>query len=145
VGVISYKKMFISAMSLLCLFLIINFTVRWSVVPQVDNPIVRCSTIEIPTVKTDFLYSDFLKRRHNFHIDVNNELINTKSSLVKSNTELKIIFNHKPSNYALFRKLDNGNYEKVFDSTESTNRTFTTPSKPGKYVFSVSANYNEGL
>lgn len=137
--------MFISVISALFLLLAINFAVRWSVVPQVDNPIVTCPTIEIPTVKTDFIYSDFLKRRNNFHKDVNNQLISIKSILVQPNEELKVIFNQKPLNYLLVRKLDNDNYEKVFDSTESSNGTFTAPSKSGKYVFSISANYNEGL
>lgn len=104
--------MFISAISVLCLLLAINFAVRWSVAPQVDNPIVTCPTIEIPTAKTDFIYSDFLKRKYNFHTDVNNQLISIKSILVKPNEELKVIFNQEPLNYLLLRKLDNDNYEK---------------------------------
>lgn len=125
--------------------MIINFAVRVGVIPQIDNPIVRCPTVEIPTFKTDFIYSDFLKRRRNFHIDVDNELINTKLTSVQPNTELKIIFNHEYLHYSLFKRLENGNYEKIFDSNESTNGTFITPDKPGKYLFSISADYDEGL
>jgi hypothetical protein len=129
----------------LCLILIIDFAVRLTVIPQIDNPIVKCSTIEIPTVKADFLYNDFLKRRDNFHIDVNNQLINSKPTLVQADTELKITFNHKPTSYVLFRKLDKGNYELIFSSTQSINETITTLEKPGEYVFSISADFKEGL
>lgn len=146
VEIISYKKMFIAViLAVFCLFIIIFFYVRWSVVPQIDDPIVKCSTLETPTVKTDFVYRDSLKRRYNFHTNVSDELLTIRSVLVQPNEELKVIFKQKPSNYCIVRKLYNGNYEKVFDSAESSNGTFTAPSKPGKYEFSISANYKDGL
>lgn len=131
----------------LCIIFITLIVVKSSNLPQIDNPIIKCSNIEIPAVKTDFLYSDFLKRKYNFHTDASKELMNIKPVIVQPNEELKIIFNQKPIHYMLVRQLSDGNYEKVFESGESVNNTSTisAPCKSGKYVFSISANYTEGL
>lgn len=141
------KKIVISILLVVCLSFIALIIVRSSAAPQIDNPIVLGSNFQISTVKSDFLYSDFLKRKHNFHTDINFDLLKAKPMVVSSNDELKINFIKEPENFGVFRQLRNGNLEKIFDSIEDGKdiSNFKTPNTPGIYVFSISASYKEGV
>lgn len=135
--------MFISIIIVLCLLTTL-VVVESNIIPQRDNPIVRYSATEIPTVKTDFLYTDLLKQRHNFHADANKELMTMKPALVQPNKELKIIFNQKPFNFMIAKQLDNGNFEFISIEEKNEVSSIITPNKPGKYVYGISAIYSEG-
>ena len=118
-----------------------------STITQIDNPIVKCSGIKIPTTKQLFLYKDSFKRKHNFYIEVSNVLENINSVSVSSNKKFEFCFNPKPLNYMVVRLMDNGNYEKIYESLKDNNQIYyiTTPNEPGKYIYSISAHYTDGL
>lgn len=144
--IIKHRNIFTLLIFVFCIIFGVFIVIRSNNIPQVDNPIVSYSNTEIPTIKTDFLYSDVFKRKHNFHIDFNNEVNNINPIMVLPSKELKIIFKYKPLSYMLVRQLDNGNYENIFYSNEGDSETaITTPKEPGKYVYGISANYPEGL
>lgn len=144
--IISHTKKYILIIFILLLLSIFSIIYKSTVIFPIDNPIVSCLNIEIPTTKTMFLYKDIFKRKHNFDTNVANVLKNIKSVSLPPNKELKFNFKQKPLNYTIVKLLENGNYEKVFDTDKVGEEAYyiTTPSRKGTYIYSISAAYTDG-
>ena len=114
---------------------------------QIDNLVVKYDTIEISTINTKFIYSSIFKRKNNFHSDINNILKTNKPVNVMPNKELSFVFKQKPKSYMVVETLDNGNYQIILDVKEGEdgNNYIITPYEPGEYIYSISANYSEGV
>ncbi len=113
---------------------------------QIENPIVKYNDKEISTIKTYFYYTSRLRSKYNYYVDDNDVIESLDALSALPNTELKIGFPHEPNSYMVVKMLDNGNYEKLFEIKDVNKEihNIITPSTTGKYIYSISASYEEG-
>ena len=113
----------------------------------IKNPIVKCGSKEISVIKTDFTYKSIFKRKNNYHSTKINPLKSIKIADVPPNKKINFNFKKKPKSYMVVSLLDNGNYKMALNVKEGQEgkNYITTPKDHGKYTYSISTEYNEGL
>jgi hypothetical protein len=108
---------------------------------------VKYNTNEITTVKTEFLNNNVLRRKNNYHVDIDKVIDDIILIDVRPNENLDIIIKSNPKSYIVMKILSNGNYDMISEVKDSDKEvcSITTPNKVGKNIYSISVNYVEGV
>lgn len=107
----------------------------------------KYNTNEITTVKAEFLSNNVLRRKNNYHVDIDEVINNIIPIDVLPNEKLDIIIKSNPKSYMVMRILSNGNYQMISEVKDGDKEVYsiTTPNKAGKNIYSISVNYEEGV
>lgn len=112
---------------------------------DIKNPIVKYNTQEISAVKSGMLYKSVLARKNNYLIDTEEAIRNAQVISVPQNREIEIHLGEKAKSYFLVRMLDNGNYQPVSEGNGTVKDIYhiITPSQAGRYIYSISVDYDK--
>lgn len=114
---------------------------------EIENPVLRWNNNEITTVKSSFIYKDVLKSNEVDNYQSFDEINDLTMALVKPGEKLVIVVKSNPEYFLVVKRQNSGIYEEVAEALSSYEDEciIDAPLEVGKYIYSISVEYEVGL